>query len=340
MMAVLVAATALIASLLLPFAVKPWLRRLGVLDIPSARSSHAEPTIRGMGITVAAALLLAMAVALLALRSGTGGDGTGSTVVAVSTLVMAAAALVGWIEDFRGINIRIRALLQLGIGLAGSVALAAALPGNNFWWVPAGAVAVAAYINVANFMDGINGISGMHGLLVGLFYALAGMLTANFWLIYAGAAIAAAFVGFLPWNLGRRNVFLGDVGSYLLGASIAITAVAAFLANVPVAYIFSPVLIYLADTFVTLIRRMAAGERWYAPHRQHAYQRLTIVGLSHVQATAVVSTATVATGLLGILSTTGGALLNISAGILCAGVVLLYLRTPTIFQRIMQRRAS
>lgn len=343
-MAVLVAATALLASLLLPFAVKPWLVRRGVLDIPTERSSHTEPTIRGMGITVAAALLLAMVVALLLMQpwssDGSGGSSGGSTVVAVSALVMAAAAVIGWIEDFRGIGIKVRALLQLGIGLAGSLALAAALPGNNLWWVPAGAIAVAAYINVANFMDGINGISGMHGLLVGLFYALAGLVTENLWLVYAGAAIAAAFAGFLPWNLSRGRVFLGDVGSYLLGASIAITAVAAFLAKVPVEYIFSPVLIYLADTFITLIRRMASGQRWYAAHRQHAYQRLTIVGLSHLQATAVVSAATVATGLLGILSTKGGALLNIGAGILCAGVVLLYLRTPTIFQRILRRRAS
>ncbi|WP_427019006.1 UDP-phosphate glycosyltransferase [Pseudarthrobacter sp. P1] len=338
-MAALVAATALLASLFLPFAVKPWLVRRGVLDVPTARSSHTEPTIRGMGITVAAALLLSMAVAWLALLLGPQEEAAGPAVVLVSALVMAAAAVIGWIEDFRGIAIKFRAVLQLGIGLAGSLALAAALPGQNVWWVPAGAVAVAAYINVANFMDGINGISGMHGLLVGLFYAAAGLLTGHLWLVLAGAGIAAAFAGFLPWNLSRGNVFLGDVGSYLLGASIAVTAVAAFLAKVPVEYIFSPVLIYLADTFITLIRRIASGQRWYAAHRQHAYQRLTIVGLSHLQATAVVSAATVATGLLGIVSTRAGEGMDILAGVLCALVVLLYLRTPTIFQRMIRRRA-
>ncbi|WP_026555396.1 MraY family glycosyltransferase [Arthrobacter sp. 35W] len=335
----MVAAAALLASLLLPFAVKPWLVRLGVLDMPSARSSHTQPTIRGMGITVAVALVAAMAVAVAASPPSVAGI-NGPVVLGACALVMAVAALIGWIEDFRGIAIKVRAVLQLGLGLLGSLVLALAIPGNNLWWVPAGAVAVAAYINVANFMDGINGISGMHGLVVGAFYALAGVLTGHTWLVFAGVGIAAAFAGFLPWNLGRGNVFLGDVGSYLLGAAISITAVAAFFAKVPVEYIFSPVLIYLADTFITLIRRIASGERWYAAHRQHAYQRLVIVGLSHVQATAVVSAATVATSVLGVVSAQGGEGVTVAAGVVCAGVVLLYLRTPTIFQRLIRRRRA
>ncbi|MDJ0357209.1 glycosyltransferase family 4 protein [Paenarthrobacter sp. PH39-S1] len=335
MVAVLVAALALALSLLLPLAVKPWLLRRGVLDIPSDRSSHSIPTIRGMGITVAGALAAAMIAALFAPL-----DPADRVTLLVALAVMVAAATIGWIEDLRGLGVRIRAALQLGLGLVSTAALATVAPGHAFWWIPAGAIAVAAYINVANFMDGINGISGLHGLVVGVFYALAGHFTGHDWLVYAGLAIGAAFAGFLPWNLGRGAVFLGDVGSYLLGAAVSVTAVAAFLAGVSVEYIFSPVLIYLADTFVTLIRRIAAGERWYAPHRQHAYQRLTIVGLSHLQATAVVTAATVATGILGVLAARGGAAASVPMGILCAVVVLLYLRTPTIFQRIIRRRAA
>lgn len=334
MTAALVVAVALALSVGLPLVFKPWLTRLGVVDIPSERSSHSVPTIRGVGITVAIALAAALAVALVGL------DGTDRLTLAICLAVMVCAAAIGWIEDLRGLAIRARAGLQLGLGLLATAALAAMAPGNAFWWIPAGAVAVAAYINVANFMDGINGISGAHGLAVGCFYAWAGQLTGHSWLVYAGLAIAAAFAGFLPWNLGRGSVFLGDVGSYLLGAAISITAVAAFLAGVSVEYIFAPVLIYLADTFVTLIRRIAAGERWYASHRQHAYQRLTIVGLSHVQASAVVTAATVATGALGVLAANSHPTIAIPAAVVCIGVVLLYLRTPTIFQRLLRRRRA
>lgn len=336
--AVTVAVFALALSVLLPLVVRPLLRRAGVLDVPSERSSHITPTIRGMGIATAAALVAALLLAVF-MAQGTDSPDQGRETLVVIVAVAAATATIGWIEDIRGLGIKTRAGLQLGVGAVATAVLAIIDPGQNqLWAIPAGAVALAAYVNVTNFMDGINGISSMHGLAVGAFYAYAGGATGHAWLIYAGLAIAAAFAGFLPWNLGRNNVFLGDVGSYLLGASISVTAVAAFFAEVPVEYIFSPVLIYLADTFVTLLRRMIAGERWYAPHRQHAYQRLVIVGLSHVQATLVVTLATVLVGLLGIFAARGPATAQVTASILCVVVVLLYLRTPTFFQRYFRRK--
>ena len=147
-------------------------------------------------------------------------------------------------------------------------------------------MAIAAYINIANFMDGINGISSFHGILAGAAYAVAGVLAGQPWLTAGGAVLAMAFLGFLPWNLSRGSVFLGDVGSYLLGASVAALAVAGFLSGVYVEYVLSPILVYLADTGYTLLRRIKAGERWYASHREHVYQRLTDVGFSHLQSAA------------------------------------------------------
>jgi len=338
--ALTVGAVALVLALVLPLAARPLLVRAGVLDVPNARSSHQTPTIRGMGITTAVALSAGLLTAIF-LPQGRVAAGQAQATLVVVLLVAVAAAAIGWVEDIRGLPIALRAGLQLAVGAAATAAVAVIDPGaQQMWWIPAGAIAVAAYINVSNFMDGINGISGMHGLLVGGFYAYGGVVTGHDWLVFAGVAIAAAFAGFLPWNLGRRKVFMGDVGSYLLGASISVTAMAAFLAKVPVEYIFSPVLIYLVDTFVTFLRRLLAGERWYASHRQHVYQRLNIVGLGHLQATAVVSTATVVVSVLGIIAAQGNSAVQISATALCLAVVLLYLRTPTLFQRYFRHKAA
>jgi UDP-N-acetylmuramyl pentapeptide phosphotransferase/UDP-N-acetylglucosamine-1-phosphate transferase len=291
-----------------------------------------------MGITTAVALPAAIVVALLAPQSGNARQGT-LTLLVILAVVLAASA-IGWVEDIRGLSVKLRAGLQLAVGALATAAVAIIDPGGEqLWLIAIGAVAVAAYVNVANFMDGINGISGSHGFLVGGFYAYAGSVTGHGWLVYAGIAIAMAFAGFLPWNLGRNKVFLGDVGSYLLGASISVTAMCAFLAGVPAEYIFSPVLIYLTDTFVTFLRRLLAGERWYAAHRQHVYQRLTIVGLSHLQATAVVVAATILVGVLGIVAARGGDGAQIWATAAGFAVVLAYLRTPTLFQQHFRRRA-
>ncbi|MGW9404661.1 MraY family glycosyltransferase [Arthrobacter sp. NPDC055585] len=325
------AAVAFLASLLLPFAFIPLLRRLGVVDVPNERSSHTKTVIRGVGATIAAGVLLGLGTSL-----GTGYVAVDRSLVLLLMGVIASASLLGWVEDFRGLSVKVRFGLQLVIGAAGTTALAAAL-GQSFWWVPVGTLVIAGYINVANFMDGVNGISGLHGLAVGVLYAVAGVLSDQVWLIAAGTVIAAAFAAFLPWNLGRGSVFMGDVGSYLLGAAIAGTAVAAFLAGVYVEYLLFPILIYLLDSFTTLVRRIWRGERWYAAHRQHVYQRLTDAGLTHLQSASVVTVATVLIGGTGLV--TGGSGWGITAAgtLFVAAVAALYLAAPRIAARLRHR---
>jgi UDP-GlcNAc:undecaprenyl-phosphate GlcNAc-1-phosphate transferase len=327
----LAAAITLLASLLLPLAVKPWLVRMGVVDVPSARSSHGKTTIRGMGVAVALATAVGyLAVVLL------GAVTVDRSVFTVVLGIIATSAAVGWIEDLRGLSIRGRAAAQLGIGAAGSAALLV-LTAQSFWWLPLAALAIAAYVNIANFMDGINGISGLHGVTAGAAYAVAGSLAGQPWLTAGGAVLAMAFLGFLPWNLGRGTVFLGDVGSYLLGASVAALAVAGFLSGVYVEYVLSPLLVYVADTGFTLLRRIKAGERWYASHREHVYQRLTDVGFSHLQSAAVVTLCTVAVIVLGFIAATA----DLPTVALCmAGslaVLGLYLASPALIRRFRRR---
>ncbi|WAP52810.1 glycosyltransferase family 4 protein [Arthrobacter sp. ATA002] len=327
MLLALCAGAAFLASLLLPFGFIPLLRRLGVLDIPNERSSHTKVVIRGVGVTIAAGVLLGLALSLL-----TGLVAVDRSIVLILGLLTAAASLLGWIEDFRGLSVRVRAGLQLVLGIAGTAALVWTME-QSYWWIPVGALAIAAYINVANFMDGVNGISGLHGITVGVLFSVGGVLGDQVWMTVAGAVTAAAFAAFLPWNLGRGSVFMGDVGSYLLGASVAGIAVAGFLAGVNVEYLLFPVLIYLADTFSTLLMRVSRGERWYAAHRQHVYQRLTDAGLSHLQSASVVTACTALTGAAGLVVAEAGDVLKVAVTLFALAVVVFYLLSPRIFRR-------
>jgi UDP-N-acetylmuramyl pentapeptide phosphotransferase/UDP-N-acetylglucosamine-1-phosphate transferase len=326
MTGVLSGAVALVLSLSLPLALKPLLLKLGVLDIPNERSSHTKVVVRGMGITVAVGVPGGLLTAVL-----TGAAVDGAAIIGTVAGVCAAAALLGWLEDFRGVAISVRFLLQLAIGAAGT-AIIVVLTDTSWLWIPVGALAIAGYINVANFMDGVNGISGLHGLVVGLLFSVAGMMSSLDWLTVSGLVVAAAFAAFLPWNLSGSN-FLGDVGSYLLGASLAVLGAAGFLSGVQPEYLLGPVTIYLADTMTTLLRRISAGERWYAAHRQHVYQRLTDVGLSHVQSALVVAVCSLLTGLCGFVAAGSSIPGKASALLVCAAVVLFYLRSPRIFGR-------
>ena len=297
----------------------------------SQTSGPPKTVIRGVGATIAAGVLLGLGTALL-----TGYVAVDRSLVLLLMCIIASAALLGWVEDFRGLSVKVRFGLQLLIGAAGTTALAAAL-GQSFWWVPVGTLVIAGYINVANFMDGVNGISGLHGLAVGVLYAVAGVLSDQVWLIAAGTVIAAAFAAFLPWNLGRGSVFMGDVGSYLLGSAVAGTAVAAFLAGVYVEYLLFPILIYLLDSFTTLVRRIWRGERWYAAHRQHVYQRLTDEGFSHLQSASLVTVCTVLIGGTGLVTGGSGWAATAAGTVFVVLVAGLYLASPRIAARLRHR---
>lgn len=322
---------AFLISVLLPFVIKPLLARWGVIDIPSDRSSHDRPVIRGMGLAVAVAIGVMYTLAL-----ALGVVEVDRSVSLIVLAMMVASAALGWLEDYRGASVGTRLGVQLLIGALGTGALIVSL-GIAVWWWPVGVIATVAYINIANFMDGINGISGMHGTVVGLFYAWAGAANDMTWMMCAGLVVAGAFAGFLPWNLSRGTVFLGDVGSYVLGGSLVAIAIGAFLSGLYVEYLLPPLLIYLADTTVTLVKRVQRGEIWYKPHREHVYQRLTDVGLSHVQSSLVVTLATVLVSLISLWGLRADGAGSVLAGLATAAVVVLYLCLPRILRPLTRR---
>ena len=130
-----------------------------------------------------------------------------------------------------------------------------------------------AVINASNFMDGINGITGLHGIVWGLAYALLFSTAGQAQWALASMLLTACCIGFLPWNFPRAQIFLGDSGSYLIGAMVSALAMAAVLNGRYVAAV-APLAIYATDTLSTLLKRVKDGHSPLAPHRDHIYQQL------------------------------------------------------------------
>ena len=91
---------------------------------------------------------------------------------------------------------------------------------------------------------------------------------------------------------------------------------------------------------MTLIRRMAAGEQWYKPHRTHVYQRLTDVGLGHISATIMVSSATAIVWAFVLFASdlflTGAFFAGVGVLALAVAVIVLYLRLPELLDTRLQ----
>jgi UDP-GlcNAc:undecaprenyl-phosphate/decaprenyl-phosphate GlcNAc-1-phosphate transferase len=301
----------------------PLLRRAAVIDMPGHRSSHTVPTPRGGGIPIAAGLLVAAAL-------------IGGGIAVVFACAVAAFGLLGFAEDLHGLTAGRRLILQaagsvlvamvLVSGLAGSAARLVLLAAACAAWI-------TAFVNAFNFMDGVNGISGAHALIAGAVYALLGRWQHDGFLVPAGAAVAVSALAFLPWNAGQARVFLGDAGSYALGAALAVLAAYALARGVPPEAVLGPLALYLADTAWTLQRRIRAGERWLEPHRTHVYQRWCDAGWSHQRVTVTAAAATVLLSLLGAASLTGDLRLRAAADLAGTAVVVTYLRSPALLVR-------
>ena len=309
----------------------PLLRRAAVIDVPGHRSSHVIPTPRGGGIPVAAGLLVAAGL-------------IGGLNVTFFALAVAAFGILGTAEDVRGLTVGRRLAGQACGALLVAVLLVSGQAGPALVLVLLVLLCTAwitGFVNAFNFMDGVNGISGAHALVAGMAYAALGWWLHDGFLVPAGAAVAAGALAFLPWNAGRARVFLGDAGSYALGAVLATLAAYAVLQGVPAEAAAGPLVLYVADTAWTLVRRIRAGERWSEPHRGHVYQRWCDVGWSHQRVAASAASVSALLGLLGAVSLAGQPALRGLADLAGAAVVLAYLRSPErLSRRAAQARAG
>jgi UDP-GlcNAc:undecaprenyl-phosphate/decaprenyl-phosphate GlcNAc-1-phosphate transferase len=309
-----VAAVGVVA--LTPLAIRS-LTRHGVMDRPSARSSHSQATVRGAGLVTGPILAAALVL---------GWDRLTISLALIALL----ATMLGALEDVRGISVGARLAGQLVIGavfLVGSWGVGSALA-----W-PAAVVAllfVVGYTNAFNFMDGINGISVAGAVAAGLAYIALAQVSDAPDLGLPGAALAATAVCFLPFNFPSARIFLGDSGSYSFGAVIACAAVAGWRAGVRADAIVAPLVIYLADTGTVVARRLWRREPVAAPHRTHAYQRLVQLGASHAQSTAVVLACTIVTSVLGLATARAGMAARAALDIAIIAVAVLYLALPTL----------
>jgi len=259
----------------------PLLRSAAVLDRPNERSLHASPVPRGGGIAVVGAILLAWLAMIAA------GLAAASLLVILSGAILLAA--ISWWDDMHSLQPATRLAVQfiavsppLAMMILNGVPLLtqARLP----LWLDASVTALLWlwFINLFNFMDGIDGLAGSEMAAIGIGLVLFASFGVGHQPILASlaGAVAAASLGFLVWNWAPARIFLGDVGSVPLGYLIGflLLGVAAD-GHWKIALILP--LYFLADATITLIRRLFLGEVVWRPHRRHFYQQAVARGLGH-----------------------------------------------------------
>lgn len=304
----LTSAVALALSIALVAFTLRWARRR-MLDHPNERSLHERPTPRGGGIGIVVPVTLALLV------GGSSLSGSAAPALWLSGLAL-CLAVVGFIDDMRNLSAVVRLAIQ--IALAAAFVWAVGPWGQveipDVWRVDLGVAAGALTMvflvwitNAYNFMDGIDGLAGVQGVVAGLGWLLVGDRLDDPLMMTAGASVGAACLGFLFFNWPPASIFMGDVGTGFLGflfGGLTVYASTRSPAAATAGVLF--VWPFLFDTIFTIAGRAARREHLLRAHRSHLYQRLVLSGSSHRQITLLYGALAAFGVLIGVRSVSSG----------------------------------
>ncbi|MGK0298206.1 MAG: Fuc2NAc and GlcNAc transferase [Gammaproteobacteria bacterium] len=275
---------AFVLIVFLSWTITSWANRYAlnnsIMDHPNQRSLHYVPMPRGGGLSIALLILFGIVILwacqLLSIELTMAAFIGGSLV-----------ALIGWLDDRSNFPIVIRALFyllasvwsvywMLGMSFGTNV--------NNILLILCLILGIAWLTNLYNFMDGSDGVAALQAISSGIMGGVFLIYVNETGLVYLLLVIIASSTGFLIWNWPPARIFMGDVGSCLLGFIYSIIIIETYIKNIlPLTIWLILFSFFICDASLTLLYRVASGKEWYRAHRQHGYQLYIQMGKSHKQ---------------------------------------------------------
>ncbi|MDD5156716.1 glycosyltransferase family 4 protein [Sulfurimonas sp.] len=260
---------------MLTYFIKEYAIRKSLIAHVNERSSHVTPTPHGGGVAIA----ITWFVGLIYLYANNQIEQNFFYALMFGVII----SVISYLDDLYELPPKIRIFVQSGVALGGLYVLGG-LHGIDFGFFSVdnqiivnmfAFLLIIWFINLYNFLDGIDGYAGSEAI----FLSIAGFLFfgGNHFIL-----LAVAVLGFLFWNWHKAKIFMGDVGSTLLGYTVAIFTI--YYANQNTINLWIWVTLFALfwfDATITLFRRYKSGEKLYQAHKKHAYQRLVQLGWSH-----------------------------------------------------------
>ncbi len=234
--------------------------KLFLIDIPTKRSSHHIKIPKGGGVGILAVFTFC-AINLSFSKS--------------LWIPAAFLSLVSFLGDINEISVRLRLVIQSVCSVIFLICMFQqrhVCPEAYLWILPL-VIFIVGTTNFYNFMDGIDGIAGIGGVIGFSFLALYAYLFNKAYLsITFNICIALSCIGFLFFNFPKAKVFMGDVGSILLGFVFAVKVLSLSNSFIDVVCLSSFIFPFYADVLTTMVVRLKNGEKLSEPHRKHLFQ--------------------------------------------------------------------
>jgi len=262
-------------SFFLTYLIKNYAIKKSLVDIPNDRSSHTTPTPHGGGIAIAISWFLGITYLFYFKDIDSS--------LYYSLMVGVIISIISYLDDLFELSAKLRLLVQSFVAILGlyfiggldNVDFGLFSISNQISTTLFAFFMVIWFINLYNFLDGIDGYAGSEAIFLGL---------AGFILFHDSLFLVLVFsvLGFLVWNWHKAKIFMGDVGSTLLGYNIAIFTI--YYANQDSMNLWVWIIlfgVFWFDATLTLFRRYKNGEKLSQAHRKHTYQRAVQSGLTH-----------------------------------------------------------
>lgn len=339
-------AAAFLVPLLLAWTLTPLALRLAVrldvLDVPGdARKTQDLPVPYLGGV----AIVLSFSVTVLAAAALRGAGGELGTLAALlgTGLVL---ALLGLVDDLRGVSVGLRLALEVAAGVVvvvtGSGATLTGMPAVD-------AVATVAWVvlivNAVNLLDNMDGLSAGIAAIASLTFFVLAVVHGQFLVAALSVALAGCAVGFLRHNFHPARIYMGDAGSLFLGFLLAVTATRIELVDTPpVVALFVPLLVLgvaLFDTSLVVVERLQHGRSPFQGGRDHASHRMVFVGLPVPVAVGLLYATAISLGWLALLLAelpTGPGLMLVGFVLAAGAALLLLLRAVPVYDNSLRRR--
>ena len=242
--------------------------KFNIIDKPNHRSSHTKVTLRGGGIIFTIAFVLYFVVSAVYRKDSFLPEDYWS--FGLGLLIL---SVISFLDDILDLSTKLRLFFHF-ISVSLLIYFLGALFLLPIWLLPIVFIFIIGVLNAYNFMDGINGITGLYSFVIlsTLYYINQYKIIftdVNF-IIYP---VLASLV-FLFFNFRKKaKCFAGDVGSMsiafwvlaLLGLLVVKTQELTYLLFIGV---------YGIEVIFTIIQRIKMKENIFEAHRHHLYQLL------------------------------------------------------------------
>lgn len=266
---------AFLSAFSLTYLVRVFALKKSIVDVPNARSSHTIATPRGGGIAIIVVWFVGLSYFFA--------SGEINQKLFFALFAGIVLFVISILDDIYSLKPVIRLIAQaISVGLALFFIGGVQTIDFGFFvfdsiWINTflAFVGLIWFINLFNFLDGIDGYASTETIAVGL---------AFYFFVPQSILLVLVFstLGFLMWNWQPAKIFMGDAGSTVLGFTLGVLSLYYSQAfNISLFVFLIPSSLFWFDATLTLFRRWRNKENLSEAHKKHAYQRLVQSGFSH-----------------------------------------------------------